>query len=154
MSASSVKPPRVPPRWFIHVAWKTHRAIYRITRGRLGVWRPKPGSWGALHLTTIGRRTGIRRSVMVGYFVEETSFVTLAMNGWGAPEPAWWLNLQADPSASVVTPNWSGRVLAHAATGDERDRLWARWREIDKGLDGLAAMRPGPTAVVILEPQP
>lgn len=145
---------RLPPRWFIRAFWKFHRAVYRVTGGRLGLWRPKPGGWGALRLTTTGRRTGRPRSVMVGYFVDEPRLVTLAMNGWGAAEPAWWLNLQADPNASVVTRNWRGRVLARAASGDERDRLWARWSEIDKGLDGFAARRPGPTAVVVLEPQP
>jgi deazaflavin-dependent oxidoreductase (nitroreductase family) len=154
MPDTSVKPARLPPRWFIRVFWKVHRAIVRVTGGRLGLWRPKPGRWGALRLTTTGRRTGRPRSVMVGYFVDEPRLVTLAMNGWGAAEPGWWLNLQEDPNAFVATRDWRGRVLARAATGDERDRLWARWSEIDKGLDGFAALRPGPTAVVVLEPQP
>jgi hypothetical protein len=35
--------PRLPPRWFIGLAWSTHRAIYQLTGGRLGLWRPKPG---------------------------------------------------------------------------------------------------------------
>ena len=153
MPDTAAKPARLPPRWFIRAFWKVHRAIVRITRGRLGLWLPKPGRWGAMRLTTTGRRTGHPRSVMVGYFVDEPHFVTLAMNGWGAAEPAWWLNLQADPNAMVMTRNWHGRVLARAATGDERDRLWARWSEIDKGLDGFAARRPGPTAVVVLDPQ-
>jgi hypothetical protein len=45
-------------------------------------------------------------------------------------------------------------VRAHAATGDERSRLWARWREIDTNLDAYAALRPSETAVVVLEPKP
>ena len=150
----SEKPPRLPPRWFIRVFWKSHRAIVRVTGGRVGLWRPKPGGWGALRLTTTGRRTGRPRSVVVGYLVDGPHLVTMAMNGWGAAEPAWWLNLQADPNALVVTRNWRGRVLARTATGDERDRLWARWSEIDTGLEGFAALRPGPTAVVVLESQP
>lgn len=63
-------------------------------------------------------------------------------------------DLQANPNALVVTRDWRGRVLARAATGDERDRLWAQWSEIDTGLEGFAALRPGPTAVVVLVPQP
>jgi len=153
MQDTLAKPARLPPRWFIRVFWKVHRAIVRITRGRLGLWLPKPGRWGALRLTTTGRRTGRPRSVMVGYVVDEPHLVTLAMNGWGAADPAWWLNLQADPNALVMTRNWRGPVVARVATGDERDRLWARWSEIDKGLDGFAARRPGPTAVVVLEPR-
>jgi hypothetical protein len=44
-------------------------------------------------------------------------------------------------------------VRGHAATGDERSRLWARWGEIDKKLEAYAARRPSETAVVVLEPR-
>jgi hypothetical protein len=44
-------------------------------------------------------------------------------------------------------------VRARAAEGDERSRLWARWRDIDRQLDAYAAMRASETAVVILEPR-
>ena len=43
-------------------------------------------------------------------------------------------------------------VAAHAAVGEERERLWAMWRDVDEGLDGYAARRPDETAVVVLEP--
>ncbi len=75
--------PRLPPRWFIRLAWFTHRRLYRLTGGRLGLWRPKPNGWGAMRLTTVGRRTGLERSVMVGYFEDGPNLVTMAMNGWG-----------------------------------------------------------------------
>jgi len=76
------------------------------------------------------------------------------MNGWGAGEPAWWLNLQTHPDATVDLVDGRRRVRGHAATRDERSRLWARWREIDPNLDGYAARRPSETAVVVLEPVP
>jgi hypothetical protein len=57
----------LPPRWFVTLFWHGHRALVRVTRGRLGLWRPKPGGWGALRLTTTGRRTGQPRRVLVGY---------------------------------------------------------------------------------------
>ena len=74
------------------------------------------------------------------------------MNGWGAPEPAWWLNLQAQPQATVVLRDREFAVSGHAATGEERTRLWERWRQIDKKLDSFAALRPGETAVIVLRP--
>jgi hypothetical protein len=37
-------------------------------------------------------------------------------------------------------------------SGAERTRLWERWREIDRDLDGYASQRRTPTTVVILEP--
>jgi hypothetical protein len=92
--------------------------------------------------------------VILGYFQEGDAMVSMAMNGWGAPEPAWWLNLQANPEAVVDLPRGVRReVVGHAATGEERDRLWQRWREIDENLDDFAARRPHETAVVVLEPR-
>ena len=104
-------------------------------------------------LTTIGRRSGQERTVVVGYFEDGANLVTLAMNGWGEGEPAWWLNLQADPDASVELADGQLLVSGRAAEGEERDRLWARWGEIDDNLDAYAARRPTETAVVILEPR-
>ena len=151
--ASATSTARLPPRWFIRLAWFTHRGIHRVSRGRFGLWRPKPGGWGTARLTTIGRRTGQERSVMVGYFEDGPYLVTMAMNGWGEAEPAWWLNLQAHPEVHVETCDGTRSVTGRAAAGDERERLWERWRETDDNLDAFAARRSGETAVVVLEPR-
>lgn len=143
----------LPPRWFIVAFWHAHRALLRLTRGRVGLWRPKPGGWGTLWLTTTGRRSGAPRRVVVGYLEDGPDLVTMAMNGWGAAEPAWWLNLQAHPEATVRTRDGERAVVAHPAVGDERTRLWARWAQVDKDLDGYAARRPHETAVVVLSPR-
>ena len=128
---AAMRYPWVPPRWFIRLAWSVHRGVYRISGGRVGLWRPRAGRWGALRLTTTGRRTGRRRSVILAYFEDGPNLVTMAMNGWGEGEPAWWLNLQAHPDARVDLADGPRLVRAHAATGAERFRLWARWREMD-----------------------
>ncbi len=146
------KAPYLPPRWFVTTAWKVHRALYRISGGRFGLRASGPKRYGLARLTTTGRRTGQPRSVMIGYYMDDGAFVTMAMNGWGAPEPAWWLNLQADPSASLTSPDGTVEVTARAAVGAERERLWQRWRDIDVGLDDFAARRPQETAVVVLTP--
>ncbi len=144
---------RLPPRWVIRAAWKVHRGLYRVSRGRFGLRRPKAGTYGLMRLTTIGRRSGQERSVMLGYYEDDGKLVTMAMNGWGEPEPAWWLNLQATPDVEVETPDGRQPVTGRAAEGDERERLWQRWREIDKNLDAYASRRPTETAVVVLEPR-
>lgn len=143
---------RMPPRWFVVGFWHAHRTLVRVTRGRLGLWRPTTDRWGALWLTTRGRRSGRRREVLVGYFEDGDDYVTMAMNGWGAAEPAWWLNLQAHPDATVRTRDGVRQIQAHRASGAERARLWARWGEIDKNLEAYAARRPHETAVVVLRP--
>ena len=116
---------RLPPRWFVRIAWVVHRAIYRISGGLRGLWQPKPNPWGTMCLTTIGRRTGKQRSVIVAYFEDGPNLVTLAMNGWAEPDPAWWINLQAHPDATVDLKNGRCAVRGRAAVGEERERLWA-----------------------------
>jgi F420H(2)-dependent quinone reductase len=58
-------PPRLPPRWFIHVAWRVHRGLVRFSGGHVGLWLPRPGHWGALRLTMVGRRSGRERKVII-----------------------------------------------------------------------------------------
>jgi F420H(2)-dependent quinone reductase len=152
MSNVEQRKPRIPPRWFVRLAWYTHRALYRVTGGRIGLWRAKANRWGTLRLTTTGRRTGQERSVILGYLEDGPNLVTMAMNGWADGEPAWWLNLQADPHARVELADETRLVLARAAEGAERSRLWTMWQKIEPDLDGYAARRSTPTALVILEP--
>ena len=146
------EPARLPPRWFIRLAWMVHRGLYRITGGRFGLRGHSEDKYGMMHVTTTGRRSGQERTVILAYFEDGPNLVTMAMNGWADPEPAWWLNLQSDPTATVVLPDGPRKVKARAAEGAERDRLWDQWRIYDKGLDSFAARRSRETAVVVLEP--
>lgn len=145
---------RLPPRWFIRLAWRIHRGLFRFSGGRFGLRAERPGRYGLARLTTTGRRSGQPRSVMIGYYADGDDLVTMAMNGWGEPEPAWWLNLQAEPRAELETVDGRSAIIGRAASPSERERLWARWAEIDRNLDAYAARRPTETAVVILEPAP
>lgn len=154
MSERPAKTPRLPPRWFGRLAWAVHRAVYRLTRGRRGLWRPKTDKWGTMRLKTIGRRTGRERIAILGYYEDGPNLVTLAMNGWADGEPAWWLNLQAHPTASVDLVDGSRAVRGRAAEGSERARLWARWRDVGTDVDAYATRRSSETAVVVLEPLP
>ena len=92
---------------------------------------------------------------ILGYLEDGDRLLVPAMNGWADPGPAWWLNLQARPRASVVLPGGVRReVSARAAIGEERDALWRRF--VDLGTlaytDASAAQRSRETAIVVLEP--
>ena len=152
MTAEPKRKAPLPPRWVVRFAWTAHRAIYAITGGRRGLKRATDDQWGMMRVHTVGRRTGAERAVILGYFEDGPNLVTMAMNGWADPEPAWWLNLQAQPDVSVDLKGGSGRYHAHAADATERPRLWERWAHYDKGLDSFAARRSRETQVVILEP--
>lgn len=134
-----------------------HRAAYRVTGGRFGLSRPEAGAkFGMMRLDTVGRRSGRTRTAILGYFEDGPNLVTIAMNGWAEADPAWWLNLQATPDATVRLADDERAVRARAAVGDERERLWARVSDFPgwgDDLGALAARRPGETVVVVLEPR-
>lgn len=156
MTATTNEQDTLPPRPLVKTFWKLHRGMYRLTGGRFGLQRPERGAkFGMLRLHTMGRRSGQARIAMVGYYEDGPNLVTLAMNGWGTADPAWWLNLQANPQATVDLPGGSREVRARAAFGEERERLWATFREYPgwgSDIGALAARRPGETDIVVLEP--
>jgi deazaflavin-dependent oxidoreductase (nitroreductase family) len=154
MTGMTERKPWLPPRWFIRAAWAIHRAIYRSSGGRAGLSQATETQFGMMALRSIGCRTGEERRAMLGYLRDGPNVVTVAMNGWADPEPAWWLNLQAHPDAIVDLPDGPHDVTARAAVGDERARLWALFGHGRFGpLDRWAALRSRETAFVVLEPR-
>jgi deazaflavin-dependent oxidoreductase (nitroreductase family) len=108
-----------------------------------------------LRLISIGRRTSLERRSILGYLEDGPNLVTLAMNGWADPEPAWWLNLKAHPDTQVDLVDGPRLVRARASVGEERARLWQRfggglWGD---DLETFAARRSRETAVVVFEPR-
>ena len=107
-----------------------------------------------MHLTTVGRRSGQERTVIIGYLEDGPNLVTLAMNGWEEGHSSWWLNLEAHPDAVVRLARQDPRpVRARATVGPERERLWQRWAANDANLEAFAARRSTETPVIVLEPR-
>jgi len=147
-------PPKIP-RWLVRTIWILHRSLFRVTRGRIGLRPATSSQWGMMRLETVGRRSGNVRVAIVGYIEDGPNLVTPAMNGWAEPEPAWWLNLQANPEATVELLDGPRRVTARAAIGEERARLWKKFLDLNSSAfsDASAALRSTETALVILEPR-
>ena len=149
MTEQPDQPGRLPPNWFIRIAWAVHRAIVRLTGGRRGIWRATPEKWGTLRLHTVGRKSGRERIAILGYYEDGPNLVTLAMNGWMEGEPGWWLNLKERPDATIEMVGGTKRVRAREAQGEERDRLWPMFKDATNYAD----RRSTQTAVVVLEPR-
>jgi deazaflavin-dependent oxidoreductase (nitroreductase family) len=108
-------------RFLIRAMSRAHGSVYRASRGRLlGHLAGMP----VLLLTTTGRRSGKRRTVTLTYFREGADLVVIGSFGGSDLPPAWWLNLQRDPQASVLIGGTTSEVTARAATRAEHDRLW------------------------------
>ena len=102
-----------------------HRVILKLSFGHLG-WSGM--NMPVLELTTIGRKSGQPRSVMLTSPVQEgETIVVVASRGGDDHHPAWFLNLREHPEVEVVFKGEPKRKMtAHVATADERARLWPR----------------------------
>jgi deazaflavin-dependent oxidoreductase (nitroreductase family) len=154
-SETTQKAPPSVPRWLVRTIWVAHRAVYRLTPGRFGLRPATSSQWGMLRLRTIGRQSGKARLAIVGFIEDGPNLITPAMNGWAEPDPAWWLNLQANPEATVELPGGSRNVTGRVAIGEERARLWDRFLSLNSSAftDASAALRSKETAIVVLEPR-
>ena len=103
--------------------------------------------------TTIGRTSGQRRRVIVGYIEDGSTPVVLAMDGWDEGQRAWWRNLEVHRDAVIHLEGEPERpVRGRRVEGDECDRPRRRWGEVDEGLDASADSRSTETPVVVFEP--
>ena len=112
---------RIKRNALIKFFWHVHLKIYLWSKGRIGnVIRGLP----ILVLTTIGRRSGLTRQNALMYLPDGKDFVIVASNLGDDQHPAWWVNLKAQPTASVQIADAQYTVRAREAEGDERERLW------------------------------
>ena len=98
-----------------------HRGVYRKTGGRVGA--KLMGLEMAL-LSTTGRKSGQTRTLPLACFRDGDDWIVVASNNGQDFNPAWWLNLLADPRAIAQLGRETRSVTAHEAQGEERARLW------------------------------
>jgi deazaflavin-dependent oxidoreductase (nitroreductase family) len=112
-----------------------HRVILGVTRGKAG-WQVGP--MPVVELTTIGRKSGARRTVLLTSPIQEgDAIVLVASRGGDDHHPAWYLNLCANPRVQASVKGAPERVMvARTATADERTRWWP---DVVKAYRGYAA---------------
>jgi F420H(2)-dependent quinone reductase len=108
----------------VTVQWMTgmNNVAYRLSAGRVA--GQVPSGAPICLLTTTGRRTGRRRTVPLLYLLDGDDLVVVASRGGMGSHPAWYLNLQTDPRATVQVGRSTSRVRARVAGEAERRRLW------------------------------
>jgi deazaflavin-dependent oxidoreductase (nitroreductase family) len=78
----------------------------------------------ALLLTTRGRKSGKLRRTALYYGEDGGRYVLVASDGGAPHDPAWYLNLVANPAVVVQVRDEAFAAIAHRASPDERPRLW------------------------------
>jgi deazaflavin-dependent oxidoreductase (nitroreductase family) len=103
---------------------RAHRSLLKGSGGRLG-WAA--AGMPVLELTTIGRRSGQPRSVMLtSPHREGDALVIVASKGGEDSHPAWFLNLRENPTVVVgMKDDLNRKMVARVASPGERQRLWS-----------------------------
>ena len=77
-----------------------------------------------LILATTGRRSGVPRRTCLIYGTSGDDFVVVASKGGAVEDPAWFKNLQAEPSVGVQAGTRRFTARARVASPAEREALW------------------------------
>ena len=130
-----------------------HRTVLKLSFGKIG-W--DAGGMPVLELTTVGRKSGEARSVMLTSPVQDgDTIVIVASRGGDENHPAWFLNLQVNPDVQV---KWKGgrtrSMQARAATAEERADLWPKVTAKYKNYAGYQEKTDREIPLVLLTPHP
>jgi deazaflavin-dependent oxidoreductase (nitroreductase family) len=108
-----------------------HVGLYRLTGGRVG--GRFVGKTRILLLTTVGRRSGKRRTRPLAYVRDSEDYVLCASNNGASKHPGWYLNASASGTAEIQVGSQKLRVTTRTADPDERSRLYPLFVEMYEG---------------------
>ena len=138
-----------PARLALKLGSGAHAGVYRATGGKLF---GRMGKSPILLLNTVGRKTGRKRTSPLLYVMDGEDFVIIASNGGAAAHPAWYLNLRANPEATVEIGDREVQVEAEVADPEEKTRLWQKMVEMYPAYDDYQMKTGREIPLLILHP--
>ena len=126
-----------------------HTELIRRTGGKVGA---KMGRLPLLLLTTTGRKTGQPRTSPLGYLPDGDRYIVIASFGGDDRMPQWYLNLEANPEATIQIASETKKVRAATATPEEKAALWPRVVDLNPGYAGYQKKTDRDIPLVILTP--
>ena len=107
------------------------RPLMRLSRGRFSLTYGLP----TLLLTTTGRKSGEARSAPLLYIQHGNDMALIGTSFGSTRHPAWYLNLMAEPQASVLLDGENVAVTAREATPEERREIWLKATRLYGGFE-------------------
>ena len=104
-----------------------------------------------LLLTTTGRKSGKQHRTALIFRQIGDDHVIVASKGGSSANPAWFLNLEANPDVRVQVKDDEFAARARIAEGDERARLWDQMVEVWPDYDNYQTKTDRQIPVVVLE---
>jgi deazaflavin-dependent oxidoreductase (nitroreductase family) len=136
--------------FLFRAATAVHRRLYRRTGGRVGGRIAKSP---VLLLTTMGRRTGKRRTTPLLYVRDGDRLAVVASKGGDDRAPMWYLNLKANPDVEVEVGPVSRRMRAATADPGEHAALWRKAVQMYPPYDAYQAKTRRRIPIVVLTPE-
>jgi deazaflavin-dependent oxidoreductase (nitroreductase family) len=129
----------------------THRVLLKVSGNRFGA---SFGGMPSLELTTIGRKSGQPRAVMLTSPLQQgDTYVVVASRGGDDFHPAWFLNLRDNPDVEVkVVGKPKQKMTARVATAAERAEMWPKIADKYKNYAGYQKKTDREIPLVLLEP--
>ena len=138
-----------PLRLGLKLGSGAHTRVYRATGGRLF---GRMGKSPILLLNTVGRKTGRKRTSPLLYVMDGEDFVIIASKGGAPAHPAWYLNLKANPDATVEVGDREVRVRAEEVDSEEKVRLWQKMVEMYPTYDDYQRKTEREIPLLVLRP--
>lgn len=127
-----------------------HRTLMAVSGGKLG-WTA--GDMPVIEVTTIGRKSGEPRSIMLTTpWRDGDRMAIIASAGGNDSHPAWFLNLRETPTVTVRDRESTRTMTARITDGDERSEIWDTVASRYENYAGYQAKTDREIPVVILEP--
>ena len=130
-------------------ATRLHASLFRATNSRVG---GRMFASPVLLLVAAGRKSCRMRTTPLLYLEDGGRYVVVASNGGAAKHPIWWLNLRANPDATVETRGRKTRVRATEARGGEKARLWKELIRMYPSYENYQERTDREIPVVLLDP--
>ena len=127
-----------------------HRMLLKVSGGRMG-W--DAAKMPVVELTTIGRKSGEPRTVMLTVPHQDgDTLVLVASKGGNDQHPAWLLNLRDNPEVEVKTKAGTEKMTARIASSDERATLWPEVTGKQSRYAGYQTKTDREIPLVLLDP--
>ena len=112
------------------------------------------GGMDLLYLTTVGARSGARRTTPVARFDDGAGgWIIVASAGGAAQHPSWYHNIAAHPDqVQVEVGGTEHRVLVKQLEGEERAEAWSRVVQHSNRFEGYTTKTDRRLPVLRLTP--
>ncbi len=131
-----------------HVITPINLWLLKATNGRLG------SSFlgkSVLLLTTIGAKSGLERVTPLFYMQHDGKIILVASNGGNTKNPAWILNITANPEIKVNIKGHEAEMRARITSAEERQRYWSMATELFSKWGDIQGRSLREFPIVVLE---